>query len=65
MTERKKRCADCRTWEYNKGNFGYCKKNAPSPTIVKGKTTEEYTLVWPSTGRDDWCDDFKRFLEPV
>ena len=65
MSEQKKRCSDCKNWDYTKGNFGFCRRYAPSPTIVKGQTTEEYTLVWPSTGRDDWCNEYERYLESV
>ena len=54
----KARCADCKHWDYAKGNFGFCRFNAPSPSVVKGKTIDEYTLVWPSTGRDDFCSEY-------
>ena len=53
----KKRCADCRFWDYNKTNFGYCRKHAPKPTIVP--KSEEYILVIPSMGRDDYCWEFE------
>jgi hypothetical protein len=55
----KKRCSDCKKWDYHKGNFGFCRAKAPRPTIVRGAVHDEYTLVWPSTGRDDWCEDFE------
>jgi hypothetical protein len=55
----KTRCSDCKYWDYSKSNFGFCRFNAPIPTIIKGETTEEYILVWPSTGRDDFCSKFE------
>jgi len=63
----KNRCADCKVWEYQKSNFGFCRLNAPFPTVEKGTTTDSYILVWPSTGRDDWCSQFipARELEVV
>jgi len=54
------RCADCKKWEYRNNNFGFCRANAPAPTIAKASASDEFTLVWPSTGRDDFCyDDFE------
>ena len=63
----KKRCSDCKDWDYVKGNFGFCRHNAPSPMVVRGTVKDEYTLVWPSTGRDDFCGEFnsERELEVV
>jgi hypothetical protein len=39
--------------------FGFCKKHAPAPSVL-AKTDDEdpYLLVWPSTGKDDWCFEF-------
>ncbi|MFX0194524.1 MAG: hypothetical protein ACFFCW_00255 [Candidatus Hodarchaeota archaeon] len=55
----KKRCSDCAAWEYQKNNFGFCRMNAPFPMVVKGSTSDEYILVWPLTGRDDYCWQFE------
>lgn len=67
MEATKKRCSDCEYWDFRSNNFGFCRANGPRATIVKGTSSDEYTLVWPSTGRDDWCNQFKpvRELEAV
>jgi len=57
MSERK-RCADCKKWDYTQNNFGFCRASAPVPSIVEGGTAT-YALVWPSTGMDDWCMAFE------
>jgi hypothetical protein len=55
------RCADCKAWEIrlDDKDFGYCKANAPSPTVLKIEDGAEYQLVWPSTGKDDFCQQFQ------
>ena len=50
------RCADCKFWDYSSSNQGFCRRKAPSPTVMAKAT--EYVLVWPSTGLDDWCCEF-------
>ena len=54
------RCADCRAWEKRTDNnkFGYCKRHSPRPEIKKMETGFEYQIIWPSTGKDDWCCDY-------
>lgn len=60
----KARCKNCVLWDYAAQNLGFCRAKAPSPGIVAGKA-EEYTLVWPSTGMDDWCDEFSASVMEV
>jgi len=55
MGPNNERCGDCGCWDPTEGNFGFCRARAPSPSVLKGTENEQYTLVWPSTGRDDWC----------
>jgi len=52
-----KKCKDCKNWDYQSDNFGFCRANAPCPSVVA--KSSEYVLVWPSTGKDDWCGQFK------
>ena len=61
------RCADCAVWEIDMGDrsFGLCKRNAPSPTITKLEKSVEYQIVWPKTGKDDWCGQFRSRLTVV
>ena len=64
MGPKGERCAECRKWDYTTGNFGFCRAHAPAPTICKGGQSDEYQLVWPSTGMNDWCfGDFERALD--
>jgi hypothetical protein len=55
------RCAECKAWEMRPDNqdFGYCKSQCPHPVITKLEENCEYVIVWPSTGKDDWCLQFK------
>jgi len=55
--EEKKRCADCRKWDYTSNNFGFCRANAPIPMVVP--EDQKNALCWPSTGMDDWCMEFE------
>jgi len=61
------RCADCKFWEMDMSerNFGVCKANAPSPSVMKTEENDEYKLVWPLTGKDDWCGQFKSTVEKM
>ena len=61
------KCVDCAVWEMDKKdkNFGLCKCEAPSPAILKVIDNAEYQIVWPKTGKDDWCGRFKKKLELV
>jgi len=56
-----KRCADCNAWEIdlNKKDYGICKARAPHPTVEVIKAEVEYQIIWPLTGKDDWCRDFQ------
>ena len=55
------RCCECQAWEMRADNrdFGYCKRKAPQPTVVEVVEDTEYQIVWPSTGKDDWCMELK------
>lgn len=58
------RCTECRKWDYTTGNFGFCRAHAPVPTVCRGTQSDEYQLVWPSTGMDDWCvGDFEKAFD--
>ena len=51
------KCSDCKFWERHTDNplFGFCKRNAPRPEITSIETGRKYQIIWPSTGKDDWC----------
>lgn len=55
-----KRCENCYNWEAHNENplFGLCRAYAPTATIVPQEAGRKYQIVWPSTGKDDWCGDF-------
>lgn len=55
------RCADCMAWEIRQDDktFGYCKANAPRPTVAKIEDAATYQIIWPSTGKDDWCLQYR------
>ena len=55
------RCADCSSWEIDldEKSFGLCKCYAPSPTIAKIEEGTKYEIVWPKTGKDDFCRQFQ------
>lgn len=50
----------CKLWEQSKedSNFGLCKANAPMPTVMILEAGRKYQIVWPSTGKDDYCFQF-------
>lgn len=54
------RCADCKAWllRSDNPNFGLCRMHAPRPTIAVLEEDIEYQLIWPSTGKDDVCQEF-------
>jgi len=54
------RCGDCIKWDYSTGNFGFCKAHGPRPSVCRGTEKDNYQLVWPQTGLDDWCMDFEK-----
>ncbi len=57
----KRRCADCVKWEYEGDNWGKCKAHAPRPGILRKEgPRQNFILVWPSTGADDWCWEFEK-----
>ena len=70
----KQKCRMCRYWkgpippehrycppeEMQGGEWGYCKRHAPSPATVpveqaRGKS---YVAMWPETQAEDLCGDF-------
>ena len=55
------RCADCKAWQMREDNtnYGYCKSMCPQPLVAKLEKDAEYIIVWPSTGKDDFCLQFK------
>ena len=55
------RCADCNAWEINLDNkdFGICKAKAPQPSIGIIEPDADYRIIWPLTGKDDWCRQFQ------
>lgn len=54
-----KKCGDCAKWDYTSNNFGFCRAKSPSPTVVQEIKGGEMSLVWPSTGANDWCMEFE------
>lgn len=53
-----KKCSACDYWDFTGENFGLCKRYPPSATIVKEDISAIYAIVWPSTGKDDYCGEF-------
>ena len=52
----RKECCTCGHWVRGR-EAGLCHRNAPSPTVmIEGET---YTLVWPKTGSNDHCGEWK------
>jgi len=60
--DNKMKCIDCKNWERREDdlNYGLCKANAPSPIIVPLEEGRKYNIVWPSTGKDDWCVKYEK-----
>jgi len=54
----KDKCPKCKFWQRD-GSDGICRKNAPSPGIIK--EGGPYILVWPRTNDKEWCSEFKPF----
>ena len=54
-----RKCKNCDNWDTQAFPMGFCKAYAPSPTVVSGTEKDDYILVWPSTGSDDWCWEFE------
>ena len=60
------KCKHCKAWRpHAVPSFGWCKKYAPRPAIVKGEEGENFILVWPSTGADDECEEFDAYVKIV
>lgn len=51
------RCEQCKAWCFTKDFSGFCKRHAPKPTVLEKRDGAEYLLVWPSTLKDDGCED--------
>ena len=58
-TSNERKCSNCIKWDYTSGNFGFCRAKAPMPIPVNGTASDQFQLVWPSTGMDDWCAEFE------
>ena len=70
----KQKCRMCRYWkgpippehrycppeEMVSGDWGYCKRYAPSPATepVEQSRGKTYVAMWPETQADDLCGDF-------
>lgn len=54
-------CKRCIYWEEHGDNpsFGFCKRYAPNPTTMPVNGIVEFQIIWPSTGKDDWCGEHK------
>jgi hypothetical protein len=55
-------CQSCMFWETHKDedNFGYCKRYAPGPTVLARIDGMNFQIIWPSTGKDDWCGEHSK-----
>ncbi len=65
------KCEICQFWDECSSDsaIGTCKRNAPhvvvldvkvdNPALQKFTTEKRATSVWPMTGKDDWCGEFK------
>lgn len=58
------RCEECKAWHFTKDVSGFCKRNAPQPTVMRehkktngAQSAAVYILVWPSTLKDDGCEE--------
>lgn len=45
-------CANCRAWETDAEEMGFCHRRAPAVVDVAG------VAVWPQTRLDDSCEEF-------
>jgi len=53
------KCESCKFWECTENNFGICKRHAPSPIVTMKVDEMSYQIVWPLTGKDDSCGEYK------
>ena len=52
------RCEECKAWHFSKNFSGFCKRKAPQPAVMKKEASDDaYILVWPSTLKDDGCEE--------
>jgi len=54
-----RRCGDCMYWDYTTDQAGLCRRNAPVPIPQPASKSQQFTLVIPSTSKDDWCGQFE------
>ena len=61
------KCSDCNWWaasidnentpESENTDFGYCRRNAPSPVCVEDGGECSPDVIWPITCPYDWCGE--------
>ena len=58
-------CATCRFWRPTEGDFGQCRRRAPT-TLYTTQTTSvrpdapfRCRAVWPETRAEEWCGDYQ------
>ena len=72
ITPKAMRCHSCRFWDSttvtakdlpeNVDEFGYCRRNAPVPLMVKQSDQDnpfQTTIHWPLTENTDFCGEWK------
>jgi hypothetical protein len=52
-------CGSCEYFDMVDQVNGKCRRNAPSPTVIKGSDKGPFQLVLPLTKIHDWCGEFK------
>lgn len=57
-------CHTCRFWEKIDDSFGACRRRAPGPVRQEVNDELEKWAIWPATGPDDWCGDWKALPQP-
>ena len=57
-------CETCEHWqrhtEKDKENYGFCRRYAPQPTVTAAAPGLEFQIIWPSTGKDDFCGEHRQ-----
>ena len=51
-------CEGCKWW-LKKGTLGECHRNPPLGIIDEPGSTKTGRPIWPRTGKDDFCGEFK------
>jgi len=55
-------CKNCRFWtdgDDGWAHLGRCRRNAPSPSVLKARGLSENEIAWPSTMSRDWCGEHR------